>query len=89
MTLAVSIENLTFAYHGAERPALRNLHGQIEEGSFLAVMGHGGAGKSTLCCSLNALVPKFFRGEYWGRVLVGGLEVARDVTSCRASTPGL
>jgi len=89
MTLGVSIENLTFAYHGVERPALRNLHGEIEEGTFLAVMGHGGAGKSTLCCSLNALVPKFFRGKYWGRVLVKGQEVARHRVSEMSRLVGL
>ena len=77
MATAISIENLTFAYQGSERAALQNIHGQIEDGSFIVVMGHGGAGKSTLCCSLNSLVPRFFRGEYRGRVLTKGEEVAR------------
>ena len=66
MSLAVSIEDLTFTYRGNERPTLQNIQGQIEDGTFVVVMGHGGAGKSTLCCSLNALVPKFFRGKYQG-----------------------
>jgi energy-coupling factor transporter ATP-binding protein EcfA2 len=74
---AISIKNLTFTYQGTERPALQNIQGQIEDGTFVVVMGHGGAGKSTLCCSLNALVPKFFRGKYQGRVLVNGKEVAQ------------
>ncbi|MGZ3557779.1 MAG: ABC transporter ATP-binding protein [Thermodesulfobacteriota bacterium] len=77
MATAISIENLTFTYQGSERAALQNIHGQIEDGSFIVVMGHGGAGKSTLCCSLNSLVPRFFRGEYRGRVLMRGEEVAR------------
>ncbi len=77
MATAVSIENLTFTYQGTRRAALQNIHGQIEDGTFVAVMGHGGAGKSTLCCSLNSLVPRFFRGEYRGRVLMNGEEVAR------------
>jgi energy-coupling factor transport system ATP-binding protein len=89
MTLAVSIEDLTFTYPGNERPALQNLQGQIEDGTFLAVMGHGGAGKSTLCCSLNALVPKFFRGKYQGRVLVRGQEVARHRISEMSRLVGL
>ena len=77
MSVAISIENLTFTYWGNERSALQNIQGQIEDGTFVVVMGHGGAGKSTLCCSLNALVPKFFRGKYQGRVLINGQEVAR------------
>ena len=89
MTLAVSIEDLTFTYPGKERPALENLQGQIEDGTFLAVMGHGGAGKSTLCCSLNGLIPKFFRGNYQGRVLVRGQEVAKQRVSEMSRLVGL
>lgn len=89
MSLAISIEDLTFTYQGNERPALQNIQGEIEEGNFLAVMGHGGAGKSTLCCSLNALVPKFFRGKYQGRVLVRGQEVARHRVSEMSRLVGL
>jgi len=77
MATAISIENLTFTYRGTQRAALRNIQGQIEDGTFVAVMGHGGAGKSTLCCSLNSLIPRFFRGEYRGRVLIRGEEAAR------------
>ncbi len=76
MSLAISIEGLTFTYQGNEQPALRNIQSQVEDGTFVAVMGHGGAGKSTLCCSLNGLVPKFFRGRYQGRVCVKGKEIA-------------
>lgn len=78
MSLAISIENLTFTYRGSEQPALRNIQAQIEAGQFIVLMGHGGAGKSTLCCSLNSLVPRFFRGKYLGRVLVNGEEVAQN-----------
>jgi energy-coupling factor transport system ATP-binding protein len=78
MTIAVSIENLSFTYTGKETPALKNISAQIEGGSFICIMGHGGAGKSSLCYSLNALIPKFFRGSYLGRVVVKGKEAARS-----------
>ncbi len=77
MSVAISIEDLTFTYQGNERSALQNVKAQVEDGTFVVVMGHGGAGKSTLCCAFNALVPKFFRGTYQGRVLIKGQEVAR------------
>ena len=89
MSLAISIEDLTFTYQANEQPALQNIQGQIEDGTFLAVMGHGGAGKSTLCCSLNALVPKFFRGKYQGRVLVKGQEVTRHQVAEMSRLVGL
>jgi len=76
MSKAISIEDLNFTYRGQELPALQNIRSEVEDGSFVVVMGHGGAGKSTLCSALNGLVPKFFRGQYQGRVMVKGQEVA-------------
>ena len=76
MGIAISIEDLSFTYRGGESPALKKVQGHVEDGTFILVMGHGGSGKSTLCCSLNGLVPNFFKGSYQGRVLVKGQEVA-------------
>jgi energy-coupling factor transporter ATP-binding protein EcfA2 len=77
MSVAVSIEDLTFAYRGQEVPALQRIQNEIQEGSLVVVLGHGGAGKSTLCTSLNGIVPHFYRGRYQGRVFIKDLEVAR------------
>jgi energy-coupling factor transporter ATP-binding protein EcfA2 len=71
---AVTIEDLTFTYKQNQNPALKNLNAHIEEGSFVCILGHGGAGKSSLCYSLNGLIPNFFKGTYKGKVLVKGLE---------------
>ena len=89
MSLAISIQDLSFTYQGNEQPALQNIDGQIKDGSFVVLMGHGGAGKSTLCCSLNALVPKFFRGKYQGRVLVKGQDVNRHQVAEMSRLVGL
>jgi cobalt transport protein ATP-binding subunit len=77
MGVAISIQDLSFTYAETTRPALQHVNGEVEEGTFVVIMGHEGAGKSTLCYSLNALVPRFFRGEYAGRVVVHDVEVAR------------
>ena len=77
MSRIISIDDLTFAYRGQEIPALRDIQGGLDAGSMVVVLGHGGAGKSTLCASMNGIVPHFFRGQYRGRVTVKGLEVAR------------
>ena len=89
MSPAISIEDLTFTYRGRDLPALQKIRNQVEEGSFVVLMGHGGAGKSTLCSTLNGLVPKFFRGQYQGRVLVKGREVARHKVSEMAGIIGM
>jgi len=77
MGVAISIQDLSFTYAETTRPALQHINGEVEEGTFVVIMGHEGAGKSTLCYSLNALVPRFFRGEYAGQVVVHNVEVAR------------
>jgi energy-coupling factor transport system ATP-binding protein len=89
MSVSVSIEDLTFTYRGADRPALRDIRGVIDGGSFVVVMGHGGAGKSTLCVALNGLVPRFFRGTYQGRVLVKGRETGRSTVAQMSRVAGL
>jgi energy-coupling factor transporter ATP-binding protein EcfA2 len=89
MGTAISIEDLSFTYRGSSVPALKHLQGQIEDGTFIVVMGHGGSGKSTLCCSLNGLVPGFFRGEYRGRVFIKGQEVSRHPVTEMSHLVGL
>ena len=89
MSIAISIEDLSFTYQGADGPALKEIYASVADGAFIAVMGHGGSGKSTLCCSLNGLIPGFFRGDYAGRVLVGGQEVAERHTAEMSGMVGL
>jgi len=89
MKAAVSIENLTFAYRGQETPALRSIRAEMAEGSFAVLMGRAGAGKSTLCTSLNGIIPNFFRGQYQGRVIVKGLEVAQHKVAEMSRIVGL
>jgi energy-coupling factor transport system ATP-binding protein len=89
MSLAISFEKLTFAYRGSGQPALKNIQGEIEDGTFVVIMGHEGAGKSTLCFTLNGLVPGFFKGKYEGRVLIKGEEVARHKVAEMSHIVGL
>lgn len=89
MSTAISIEDLTFTYRDGEIPALRSIQGSVTDGTFVVVMGHGGSGKSTLCCSLNGLVPGFFRGEYHGRVLVKNQVVAQHKVTEMSHLVGL
>ena len=77
---AVQIEHLTFTYPGAQQPTLRDVNLTIEKGDFVAIVGNNGCGKSTLCKTLNGLIPQFIAGEYEGRVEVCGLDAsAADV----------
>jgi cobalt transport protein ATP-binding subunit len=69
---AVSIRGLSYRYRGQENPALDGVDLEVVEGEFVVVMGPSAAGKSTLCVSLNGLIPHFFRGRMEGEVRVRG-----------------
>ncbi len=72
MENAVSIRGLSYRYRGQENPALDGVDLEVAEGEFVVVMGPSAAGKSTLCVSLNGLIPHFFRGRMEGEVRVRG-----------------
>ena len=60
MKQAINVEHLAFAYPQAEGqmavPIFEDLSLFIEEGSFVAVLGHNGCGKSTLAKQCNAVL---------------------------------
>ena len=71
----IKAENLSFSYEadGAEVKVFENLNIEIEDGEFVAVLGHNGSGKSTFAKHLNAiLLPKS------GRVTVCGIDTADE-----------
>ena len=77
MSNAITVENLTFAYPPAEDqvavPIFDGLSLTIEAGSFVAVLGHNGCGKSTLAKQCNAiLLPS------GGSVAVFGMDTAQE-----------
>lgn len=57
---AIAVENLTYDYPGSEEtPSVQVFEGlnlEIEEGSFVAILGHNGCGKSTLAKHFNAIL---------------------------------
>lgn len=72
-TVVIKMSNVTFTYPGIQQPILRNISLEIEKGDFLAVIGNNGCGKSTLCKTMNGLIPHFFSGDFIGQVEVCGL----------------
>ncbi len=70
----VEFDNVTFAYPGAEEPAVRNVTFKAAPGEITAIVGGTGSGKTTL---VN-LIPRFYDVDS-GRVLVDGVDV-RELT---------
>ncbi len=57
---AIIVENLTYTYPGSEESdtvqVFENLNLTVDQGSFVAVLGHNGCGKSTLAKHFNAIL---------------------------------
>ncbi|HPP06437.1 MAG TPA: ABC transporter ATP-binding protein, partial [Syntrophorhabdaceae bacterium] len=70
MDAAIKIDSLHFKYRSANKESLVNINLEVNKGNFVVILGHGGAGKSTLCFSINGLIPRFLPGIIKGNVLI-------------------
>ena len=71
--MSIKIENLTYVYMPKtpfEKKALDNVSLEIEDGEFIAVIGHTGSGKSTLIQHLNGLLKPAS-----GKIYVDGTDI--------------
>lgn len=74
MSAIIQVEQVSFTYPDETDPnklVLENISLDIEEGSFVAVLGHNGSGKSTLAKLLNAI-----HRPTAGRILVDGMDTS-------------
>ena len=72
----IEAENLCFSYKnedGGALPVIRNISISIEKGSFVAILGHNGSGKSTFAKLCNMILTPDS-----GRLSVGGVDVTRE-----------
>lgn len=66
--------NLSFHYPNAEKPALKNIHLDIQPGETVALVGSSGSGKTTLV----SLIPRFYDPTE-GEILLDGRSL-QDIT---------
>lgn len=85
----IRVNNLSYAYPPDEpgleaHSAVRNVSFEIEEGEFVAILGHNGSGKSTLAKMLCMLLePDSGELEICGRKLTGDGVTDEDIYAAR------
>ncbi len=72
----VEIEDLTYWYPRAGKPALEGIGLRVERGEFILLAGPTGCGKTSLMRLLNGLIPHFHGGRMRGKVTVGGRDTS-------------
>ncbi len=70
----IEFKNVTFSYHGAEQPAIRNISFKACPSEVTAIIGGTGSGKSTL---IN-MIPRFYDVDS-GQILVNEVDI-RDMS---------
>jgi energy-coupling factor transport system ATP-binding protein len=74
--IPLAIENLSFRYRDRESTAIRDISFSANPGEILLIAGASGCGKTTLIRCINGLIPRSYKGELSGRILLEGQETA-------------
>jgi len=71
----IDIEDLRYSYPTSKGDVLKGINLKVKEGEFLSIMGPTGTGKSTLCLTLNGIIPHSLEGDLRGKVKVAGMDI--------------
>ena len=82
------IENLSFHYRTRPEKALKNVSFELRPGELLLIAGSSGCGKTTLARCINGLIPRSYKGERDGKVLLHGKDVSEMQIADVAQTVG-
>ena len=66
------IENLSFRYRDHQDKAIDQISFNANQGEILLIAGASGCGKTTLIRAVNGLIPRSYKGEILGHILVFG-----------------
>ena len=75
--LPLVIENLAFRYRSRTETAIRNISLEVQPGQVVMIAGASGCGKTTLARCINGLIPRSYKGDLSGRILLQGQEVSK------------
>jgi energy-coupling factor transporter ATP-binding protein EcfA2 len=70
------IEDLSYRYLSRTEPAIKGISLEVPAGEVLLIAGASGCGKTTLARCINGLIPRSYRGELKGKILLNGKDMS-------------
>jgi energy-coupling factor transport system ATP-binding protein len=75
------VENLSCRYQTREENALENVSFSANAGQIILIAGTSGSGKTTLLRCINGLIPRSYKAELGGKILLQGEEYTEEPLS--------
>ena len=72
----IEFQDVSFSYPDSADGGLKHIDLTIPDGQCVLLCGRSGCGKTTLTRLVNGLIPQFFAGEWSGKVLLDGENLA-------------
>lgn len=70
----IEIKDFSFRYREGAGFAVKGVNLSIPTGAFVGITGAAGSGKSTLTYAFNGIIPHCYPGDFYGSVLVDGMD---------------
>lgn len=70
----IEIKEFSFRYREGAGFAVKGANLSIPTGAFVGITGAAGSGKSTLTYAFNGIIPHCYPGDFYGSVLVDGMD---------------
>lgn len=70
----IEIKDFSFRYREGSDFITKDINLTIPDGAFVGITGAAGSGKSTMTYALNGIIPHCYPGDFYGEVVVEGLD---------------
>ena len=67
---SLRVEDLSFRYRSRQEPAVKHISLEIEPAQVVLIAGASGCGKTTLARCINGLIPRSYKGELAGKIIL-------------------
>lgn len=65
--------DVSFNYNNVD--LLKNINFKVDSGSWIAIKGDSGSGKSTICNLISGVIPRNIKGKFSGKILLNNKDI--------------